>query len=976
MKKLGLRAVAGSLALLLTASVFAPATAASAADMLVTAKAPKTLVLTADMVDDDGEIVISNEDWDRIVVENDVVAKTIYFDGVEVKELVVESGSKTKVQLWDVDAAQVTVQEPEFDAVSLKDILPLLADKETQQAALKMYLDNKQANEAAAKLVPTILTKEGAKVETLVARANANLDLADGDVSEVALEASEKLNRAKVTLKNYDGDVTYKGNDKFSSMTLKNVNSNISLTVDESTDKNYFTVTGKDSLVEKAEVAGNAKVSLDAPMGTVEISKKATAAQVTILDSTEELKVAAKGAKVELTMNADVALATVTGDNVKVEGDGALKEAKLEGKGAYVATNGTKVEGENTYVKPVYVERPEDIEYQFSTLGANGWGYTREGSENGGEIYTLNAGWGGEVFYKLPKSVDTCMYNEAVIKVKTGEGEKVTVKLTHEGADKDSWGNPVAFFSKEVTGEVEVVVPLALHAGKMIDQVRFQSSANAVTATLYDVTFKLNPNGPVDPIVPPADGTICTPNTWEVVKLSSVDFRQFAGKTVNITLEAIRLGGEDHLANGQFCNPYTVIHWQKAIGSEWTDFGQVAYEVPAEWADLTSPVNYGIRTVDGEDYSTSLIYYRNFSVEVVDNGEADEPTTTPEPEEPTTTPEPEEPTTTPEPEYEPVIGVVDLATKVVKGGDAPTESEGSLVFTANNNKCAFDLPATVKQGQTLEFTVDMDVTTLDTNSTIRFYLIKDSNDVAISDIAYIKTPELASTSVNNALTLTATEDANQIMFVTFAWDGSTTQVVTLNGITCGAEAEEEPEVTPEPTPTPEVIKEFYLAQDVAFSDIVVGEEGSADVGDCYLNEWTNGEMSGHNFVDKLPESLKADTEVADKFRTLTGIMEMVDYFEVEITLTEATAVEGKEDYAPQAQVFLQSSDWSKGTWGQFIGNVGQPSEGAPTTGVVQHSTDVCAEWTSPTLAKLGIQMINAEVGSTLAGSYSVKVVLK
>lgn len=973
MKKLGLRAVAGSLAVLMVASAFAPAKAANAADMLVTAKAPKTLVLTADMVDDDGEIVISNENWDRIIVENGVDAKNIYFDGVEVAELVVESGSKSKVQLWEVDAAQVTVQEPEFDEVSLKDILPLLADKETQQAALNMYLENKQAVAAAAKQVPTILTKEGAKVDSLVARANANLDLADGEVTVVALEASDKLDQAKVTLKNYEGDVTYKGNDKFSSVTLKNVNSTISLTVDESTDKNYFTVTGKNSLVEKAEVAGNAKVALDAPMGVVEISEKATAAQVTLFNTAEEMKVDSKGAKVELTMNASVALATVTADNVKVEGQGTLKEAVLEGKGAYVATNGTKVEGENTYVKPVYVEKPEDIEHTFATLGAGGWGFTRLGSENGGEVYKLNAGWGGEVFYKLPKSVDTCLYSEAVIKVKTGEGEKVTVKLTAEGADKDAYGNPVPFYSKEVTGEVELVVPLTLQAGKMIDQVRFQSSANAVTATLYDVKFKLNPNGPVDPIVPPADGTLCTPNTWEVVKLSSVDFRQFAGKTVKITLEAIRLGGEDHLANGQFCNPYTVIHWQKAIGSEWTDFGHEAYEVPAEWATAASPVNYGIRTVDGEDYTTSLIYYRNFSVEVVEGGETVEP----EPEEPTTTPEPEDPTTTPEPtpEFEPVIGVVDLATKVVKGGDAPTEAEGSLVFTANNNKCAFDLPATVKNGQTLEFTVDMDVTTLDTNSTIRFYLIKDSNDVAVSDIAYIKTPELDSTSVNKTLSLTATADANQIMFVTFAWDGSTTQVVTLNGITCGAEVAE-PEPTPEPTPTPEVIKEFYLVKDAAFSDKVVGEQGSADVADCYLNEWTNGDMSGHNFVDNLPEALKADTEVADKFRTLTGIMEMVDYFEVEITLTEATAAEGKEGYAPQAQVFLQSSDWAKGTWGQFIGNVGQPSEGAPTTGVVQHSTDVCADWTAPTLAKLGIQMINAEAGTTLAGSYSVKVVLK
>ncbi len=618
MKKLGLRAVAGSLAVLMAVAGFAPATA-SAADTLLIAPAPKTLVLTADMVDDDGEIVISNENWDRIIVENGVDAKNIYFDGVEVKELVVESGSKTKVQLWDVDAAQVTVQEPEFAEVSLKDILPLLADKETQQAALNMYLENKQANAAAAKQVPTIFTKEGAKVDALVARANAKLDLAEGDVAVVTLEASDKVDRATVTLKNYKGDVAYKGNDKFSSMTLKNVNSTVSLTVDESTDKNYFTVTGKNSLVEKAEVAGNAKVALDAPMGVVEISEKATAAQVTILNTAEEMKVASKGAKVELTMNANVALATVTADNVKVEGQGTLKEANLEGKGAYVSTNGTKVEGENTYVKPVYVEKPEDIEYQFSTLGAGGWGYTRVGSsEDGGEVYTLNAGWGGEVFYKLPKSVDSCMYNEAVIKVKTGEGEKVTVKLTHEGADKDSYGNPVPFFTKEVTGEAEVVVPLTLHAGKMIDQVRFQSSQNAVTATLYDVIFKLNPNGPVEPIVPPADGTLCNGDAWKLVAFNT-DFRQFAGKNVKITLEAIRLGGPvDLKANGQFEPEYgTGIHWGKEITTEWTDFGTESWTVPAAWADKTAPIYYAIRNVDGQDYAQSLIYYRNFSVEVV-----------------------------------------------------------------------------------------------------------------------------------------------------------------------------------------------------------------------------------------------------------------------------------------------------------------------------------------------------------------------
>lgn len=958
MKKLGLRAVAGSLAVLMVASVFAPAKVANAADM-VTAAAPKTLVITADMVDDDGEIVISNENWDRIIVENGVDAKDIYFDGVEVKELVVESGSKSRVQLWEVDAAQVTVQEPEFNEISLKDILPLLADKETQQAALNMYMENKQANEAAAKLVPTIVTKEGAKVESVVARANATLDFAEGDVAVVALEASDKLDRAKVTLKNYDGDVTYKGSDKFSSMTLKNVNSTISLTVDESTDKNYFTVTGKNSLVEKAEVAGNAQVALDAPMGVVEISEKATAAQVTILDSAEEMNVASKGAKVELTMNANVAVANVTADNVKVEGQGTLKEANLEGKGAYVSTNGTKVEGENTYVKPVYVEKPEDIELTFATLGAGGWNNTRLGSTDGGETYKLNGAYGGEVIYNLPKSVDACLYNEAIIRVKSDDGKPVTVKLTAEGADKDSYGNPVPFFSKSVTGEATVVVPLALHAGKMIDQVRFQSGENEVTATFFDVTFKLNPNGPVDPIVPPADGTLCTPDAWKLVAFNT-DFRQFAGKNVKVTVEAIRLGGPADLAvNGQFEPEYgTGLHWGKEITSEWTDFGVESWTVPAEWADKTAPIYYSIRNVDGVDYAQSLIYYRNFSVEVLEDDTTGDTTPTPEPEEPK-----EE---------------VDLT------GATKCDTNKWQVHHF------YDYNLVDYVGKEVSFSVDMVRVKGDGSAVI---MAQDSQYETMYNVAeigeewktftYTFTVPAGYAEKENAYVGFRWKDANdnfadyEFYFKNFTFTGEKDEDLTPE-----VTPDPTPEVTPDPTPevtpdpTPEVIKEFYLVKDKTFSGIVVGAENSADVGDCYLNEWTNGDMSGHNFVDNLPDALKADTAVADKFKTLTGIMEMVDYFEVEITLTEATAVEGKESYAPQAQVYLQSSDWSMGTWGQFIGNVGEPSEGAPTSGVVQHSTSACADWTSPTLAKLGIQMINAEPDSTLAGSFSVKVVLK
>lgn len=631
MKKFGIRALACSLAVMMVAGLGAPAVASAAEDILLISPAPKkaekVLHITEDMVDEDGEIVISGGAYDRVIVSKEAAAKDIYFDQVTVGELVVEGGNKANVQLWEVDAEKVTVQEPELEKLSLFDLLPLLKDPETKNAAIEMYQKSLEKDNYALSVAPTIVTKEDAKIDELVTRTNVKLDLGAGEVGEVALEASAKQKRVDVTLSNYEGNISYKGGDEFSSVTLKNVDSRIkSLKVDESNANNYFTVTGKNTVIMKTEVAGNANVALCTMMGAVEVTEKATAANVTLLNVAEELNVSAKGANIQLSGNANVTFATVTSDDVRISGDGTLGEADLQGEGAYVSTFGTKVEGKNTYVRPVYVDRPKDQKWDLASFAPAGWGYTSLGKEDGGAKYSLVNSWGGEIYYVLPKAIDACSYKEAIIKVKTvSENDTVTVKLTHEGADKDSYGNPVPFFSQSVTGEAEVVVPLEIHAGKMIDQVRFQSGQNEATFIVYSVEFKLNENGPVKPIVPPADGTLCTPNQWEVIVFNNVDFRQYAGATVKITAEAMRCGGSTApKAQRQFNDSsYTQVEQNSHIdiGTEWTDFGVESFMVPAGWASAAKAINYGIRTVPDENYSECLIYYRNFNVEVLEAAE-------------------------------------------------------------------------------------------------------------------------------------------------------------------------------------------------------------------------------------------------------------------------------------------------------------------------------------------------------------------
>lgn len=622
MRKLGVRALACGLAALLVAGVGAPAVA-NAEDVLLVAApdSAKTLYITEDMVDSDGEVVISGEDWDRVVIAKEAAAKDIYFDQVTIGELVVESGSSSRIQLWEVDADKLTVKEPELPVLSLSELRPLLTDPETQKIALDMYIASVNAIKTVQAKGPSIVTKEDAKVGEVVARANVSFDFEGGNVGPVALEASEIVERVDVTLKNYDGEVSYKGADAFSVLSLKALDSNISkLTVDESAANNYFNVSSKNSVAQSVDVAGNANVSLKVAMGELEIAETATAAKVAVLDKVDVMNVEADNAKVEIGPAGNVAVANVIGDKVNIGGGGILTEAEITGKGAYVSTGGTKVDGENTFVPAIGggpAEVMTDVDFGIAELPlGGGWGY--EMSSDGGINVSLVGGYSGEVFYVLPEAIDASYYDKVVIKVKT-DGEPITVKLTAVGASLDSYGNPVPFFSQSVSGEATIEVPLALHAGKMIDQVRFQSGSNAVSATLRSISFELNEDGPNEVLVAPEGGILCTPNQWEIVAFQDIDFRDLAGKTVKITLDAIRLGGDSNpIAHGQFGGgDYTSINWEKEIGTEWTNFGTEAFEVPESWADKASKIYYGIRCADGVDYNQYLIYYRNFSVEEV-----------------------------------------------------------------------------------------------------------------------------------------------------------------------------------------------------------------------------------------------------------------------------------------------------------------------------------------------------------------------
>jgi len=135
-----------------------------------------------------------------------------------------------------------------------------------------------------------------------------------------------------------------------------------------------------------------------------------------------------------------------------------------------------------------------------------------------------------------------------------------------------------------------------------------------------------------------------------------------------------------------------------------------------------------------------------------------------------------------EPKEEVKGTALDLSTAALISGDAPKVSGGKLTFTTNNNKCAFMLPAAVASGDKVTVAADFNFVALEPASVVRFYLINDNTDVALSDVAVISNADVSATDVKKTVTLTANSDANMLLMTNFAWDGSTPQAVTVNGI--------------------------------------------------------------------------------------------------------------------------------------------------------------------------------------------------
>lgn len=599
MRKFGVRALACGLAALMGIGLAAPA-AANAEDVLLIAPAPnsaKVLYITEDMVDSDGEIVISGENWDRVVISKEAAAKDIYFDQVTVGELVVESGSDSNVQLWEVDAKKLTVTEPSLSVLTIDDLRSLLADPATQNTAIDLYFKNAAKNQQALAKTPSIVTMADAKVDEVAARANVNLNLAEGSVGAVALEASDILERVEVTLKGFAGEVSYVGGENVNITTLKMVDSDLSkFTVKESDGNNYLNVEAKNSSAGDVAVEGNAQVAFNAPADSLVVTEKATAAQVAVMNKVGKLSVAADKANVEVAPSGKVSSATVEGDNVTITGNGTLKKVDITGKGAYVSTEGTEVEGDNVYVKPVFkipMEEITDINLEAVDAGAT---VTKNADGSSTVVFTPKY---QSARFTMPESINKDLISSVIIEANYNAQFCVKFLGTNKADDYPGFGTKTA-----TDGTFTYFISSATQKLAGLD---FMGLDDPLKLTIKKITINLLDKVPEAPVVPDPSAPSELPGDYAVYNVADMEQGGYGYAPTESVHGGIKYSFEDQYQEVMFKLPEAITagDFKNIVLTMAQTTGEVALKLYDADGNMMN-VWYGLTAQDTGDYALSF----------------------------------------------------------------------------------------------------------------------------------------------------------------------------------------------------------------------------------------------------------------------------------------------------------------------------------------------------------------------------------
>lgn len=305
------------------------------------------LIVTDDMVDENGKIVIDGGDYTRIIISRTVNAAGIILQNVSAKMIVLESGSESVLEVSGCTFGSLVVVPAELEELTSEKLNEMLESGMDPAVVADTFGAYQKEAEKAEKSVPKVVVKDNSSIDSVQISGNVNLNLTEASVDEVFVHNNDTQTRMEVVLNGYEGklsvDTKTLKNGTNSSMVLRLKNCQLSQLVLDSQEKTSCCIWGDTtSQIEQAELSGNGMITLDTATKELNLNKSAENMMLSIYSTVEELSVAGSKNVIRVAACAKVANATIKGDEVRLNVTGTVTNSEITGSGSrlsYVAAS-------------------------------------------------------------------------------------------------------------------------------------------------------------------------------------------------------------------------------------------------------------------------------------------------------------------------------------------------------------------------------------------------------------------------------------------------------------------------------------------------------------------------------------------------------------------------------------------------------------------------------------------------------------
>lgn len=284
----------------------------SRAKETVTVNVVKNLVINEDNVDSDGEVIVFDETYGNVSIDNSVGSADIYLSGVTVmNKLLLEKGNYN-VYMFESSADSIEVVE------SLDDIVSFSTDDNTDTPGLYVY-DNSSINGITAGSGINLSQDNTSEINTLTLDYNA-----EGDVS--------------IDLEGFSGNLIINASGS-GTINLNLSGSNIAnVTIIGGTNSGTVVFNNVEgSRISDLTIGGSANVNLQTPAGNVNIGSDSEGSSLTLGAAVTNLN--NSGTDSSLTINAQVSNLVSTGSGNITLSEGADITNRELGTGTTVRDN-------------------------------------------------------------------------------------------------------------------------------------------------------------------------------------------------------------------------------------------------------------------------------------------------------------------------------------------------------------------------------------------------------------------------------------------------------------------------------------------------------------------------------------------------------------------------------------------------------------------------------------------------------------